>query len=824
MKFFPIVLMIFLCSQCLLGQSILEPLQSVPAVVEHYAQTTEARLISLSQGDERSEACDALDQGFYSSGATVYAISGSSRPFCFQPSDFPFIDSLSCNNCDQLQAGSVVVDDAGFCIIYNANSGLTLDLSDTLSINVCQGNEGCENFLFPIVVRRANESQTLASQTIGTDFLLNLCLPSLNLPGNPASYNFLGCSDPELSVLGNADNCFNYLSQRFAGSDLVCIEVCDEYCVCDTYEFPINIEAGIMDLPFFDDFSYEGPYPDPVHWLNDHIFVNSSLSYEQPTVGVASFDGTSKTGRPYSGGYGASDNLTSAYLDLSGYGASDNVYLSYYLAPKGLGWSPSQQDSILLQFKAVDGEWKTIRKGTFQAIPHSVPEPFPTQPETIHIADTEYLYEGFQFRFINYSARNGMVDLWHLDYVRVDSDEIPDGTIEDVAFTELPSNLLNNFSTMPWSQFKGFQSTELATNYEVNVRNFFDQNFTLELTFFEVEELTTGTTFLSGNTLVNATTLSPFSQEVIPGNVPSFNLSDEFPASATNLEVEVAYDMEIGGEDIVDYPGIERNNTVRRIISFGNELGYDDGSAEFAVRYDNAGSQFAIELNLNTADDLQGFVLLMPRLGQAAGATFRVHVHQNSLQSAPIFTSAEYLTLFPEDSGLGPQKFAVYALRDEAGIPTPLPLNPGKYFIAVEKTTSSGRINVGLDRQNVQFQDKQHENISGSSDGWETLSHNGVFGFRAILGPEAPQPTAIHSTVESNGLAVFPNPATDEIHWNLADQKGKIEIFDLYGRNLITAENVGSLKTNSLPNGSYYFRFSPAKNGVPQVSIFQILR
>ena len=52
-------------------------------------------------------------------------------------------------------------------------------------------------------------------------------------------------------------------------------------------------------LPFIDDFSREGIYPQTDHWLDSNAFVNSNYPDDPITIGVATLDGIDKYGNPY---------------------------------------------------------------------------------------------------------------------------------------------------------------------------------------------------------------------------------------------------------------------------------------------------------------------------------------------------------------------------------------------------------------------------------------------------------------------------------------------------------------------------------------------
>ena len=165
-------------------------------------------------------------------------------------------------------------------------------------------------------------------------------------------------------------------------------------------------------------------------------------------MGVATFDGLDGTGTPYGGGFGSSDTLTSIPLDLSG---DDPKFLSYYVQPQGLGDPPGIDDLLVVEFKNIDGDWEVVNSHELGVEDPLLPtDSFPpfefVQP--IIIDDPVFLHEDFQFRFRNFSSRSGG-DLWHIDYVRLEETEITQNN-EDLAFTTLPSNILREFSSVPW--------------------------------------------------------------------------------------------------------------------------------------------------------------------------------------------------------------------------------------------------------------------------------------------------------------------------------------------------------------------------------------
>ena len=262
-----------------------------------------------------------------------------------------------------------------------------------------------------------------------------------------------------------------YNAHRFAGKDTACFLIHDEYCVTDTFFIPITVRQDTIDIPFFDDFSYSGPYPRVDYWLNTGVFINSTFSDVAPSVGMASFDGLNEEGSLRGGGYGISDQLTSAYLDMTKVNAPNNAYLSFWVQPKGLLFKPLSKDSFIVEFKKQDGSWQQIDSYGYPG--DTIGErPFEYQ---VYEITSEYLYKGFQFRFSNYSDNNAAMRPWNLDYVQVREQPVaPAENNRDLAFTRKPYGLLDVYSAMPWNHFVNDPGNFIVSEFPADVLNHFN--------------------------------------------------------------------------------------------------------------------------------------------------------------------------------------------------------------------------------------------------------------------------------------------------------------------------------------------------------------
>ena len=170
----------------------------------------------------------------------------------------------------------------------------------------------------------------------------------------------------------------------------------------------LKMAADTLSLPFFDDFAYDGPYPDQNLWVDNNVFINKTIGIDAPSVGMATFDGIDFSGSPYGGAKGRADFLTSQYLDLSSFGPEDDLFLSFFIQAKGRGDSPGDTDSLSVEFKNENEEWEEM--AAYQIIDADSSFVFRALP----ILNDDFFHEGFQFRFVNVAA-GGFKDHWHLD-------------------------------------------------------------------------------------------------------------------------------------------------------------------------------------------------------------------------------------------------------------------------------------------------------------------------------------------------------------------------------------------------------------------------
>lgn len=114
-----------------------------------------------------------------------------------------------------------------------------------------------------------------------------------------------------------------------------------------------------VDIPFVDDFSYSGVYPDSTKWIDKDVYINAHYPIFPVDYGVATFDVLDATGNLYPGANPfpfIADFLTSYPIKLGDYEPADSVYLSFYYQPQGRGDIPFVYDSLVLEFGLYNGD------------------------------------------------------------------------------------------------------------------------------------------------------------------------------------------------------------------------------------------------------------------------------------------------------------------------------------------------------------------------------------------------------------------------------------------------------------------------------------
>jgi len=798
------------------AQITVVPLESNPLLKKHAADAEAnriqrfERLYGAEQNVPRALDCDNED-GAYFSGETIYIVSGDSIELCFVINAIDTLVDVSMN----LTSGTTQLNDDSTCVIYYSDIGVELNLTDTIRVNKCD-TIGCLEFFYPLVVKRPDNTIPMPAMELEQEEEIEICVSIFELPGEIYTSSIMSCDDdPTLGEVFNVDfqdSCFVYAASRYGEPDEICFEVCDEYCICDTYTYTFTTTIDAIDYPFIDDFSYSGPHPNKRNWLDDNVFVNTTMTYLPPSIGAATFDGLDETGTPYGTGIGRADFLTSNYFNLSA--ADTDLWLSFWLQNKGITYGSNPGDLFEVEFKNNNGDWVTVM--TKDGFDYSLAERDTFNFYKIPLGDDEFLHSNFQFRFVNRAGLSSMNDSWHLDYVVLDQTE-PDSTYQDMAFAYLPSDILGRYSSMPWRQFEDFAEAELDAAIDYSIYN----HFGMVTQAIDSEVSHTGIQMNTPTDLgVNFTVLaSP--ENITPGQhlqgertVPSVtDLASALVATYGGTEelvnIERKYTLvpnisQVGIEDVL------RNDTVKLNTVFDNYYAYDDGTAEAAVRL-NIGHEVAIGFTANTDDSLRAVQFHFPRIGpQDPNSLFNLKVYIGDLtaDSEPAYVRNLIKPFFIDVVLDSLQGFTTYRLRNSSGELTPLYIPAGDFYVAWEQASSNeSRVFVGMD---FNTPDAQPHQFFNNNVNWFAIPDEGAIMVRPVMGDVTPIETRVNELEKlTDWMQVYPNPAKNQLHFELKEGSNvdyKVELMTATGQSVYSEMLNNTIDIAHLAQGMYFVK------------------
>jgi hypothetical protein len=577
-------------------------------------------------------------------------------------------------------------------------------------------------------------------------------------------------------------------------------------------------DAAHLKLPFFEDFSVMKVYPDQSKWTGLSVFVNSSFPDMPPSIGVATLDAIDATGEVYAinDRVTPSDTLTTKPFNLLPYkNTNAQVVLSFWCQAGGKGEMPDPKDSLVLEYYApLSHEWiwiwdsSAFSAGAFQQKIFTVPKSF---------------YEdGFQFRFRNYTSMSinevkgkygalSNVDQWHLDYFMMDTmPRASHSTISDIAFVDPLSDLLYDYTTVPWNHVDYAQS--IARNkVRYVVRNFNPyETANIERSY----------------SVRNVLTQEISNYEVLNGDIGPNSIwirNDPFDHSF-NYEPTPYGKFEVTafiGTLASQFMG---NDTVKYTQLFKDYYAYDDGTAEFGFGISGestTGAMVACRFPVFRADTIRGIDIFFnkTRNNYTANLYFKLCIWKNKdgKPGDTLFVSEKDFT---PDTSMGLLEFKRYMLPLSREI-----IVDDTVFIGIQQLQEDF-LNIGYDishdnRRNI------FVNITGSWYSVDSLNPSGSLMMRPVFSTEEfPSGTG---RIESGPatLTVYPNPVTDLLHILipevLGSEEGTLFIYDITGRQALAERLSSTVYVGYLKPGIYLIRLV-MKSGQVLVSRFIVCR
>lgn len=607
-----------------------------------------------------------------------------------------------------------------------------------------------------------------------------------------------------LTPLSSITITFNDLQQYPIISSSV--TVWPRYQIIDTAYLPSSPDTVYLlpDLVQDSVYVYFVAADDPeTIWIDHYALRNNSYPVDPPSIGVVTFDGLDDTGYPYNfpvaNSYGQADVLTSKYIALN-YPAGDSVYLGFFYQPEGRGNEPESNDSLVLEFYSpADQAWHHI-----WSVPGTALNSF--QQVIIPITSSNYLMDGFRFRFRNYATLSGSFDHWHIDYVELRRFSSMAGyqLVDDVAFRYQAHTLLKDYTAMPWKHFKWLTAAYMRDTVTVFQRN---NNFL--------------NSRLVGNNNMRVYYNSILQTTVNNLNTPSINPSTLFKTTFDVGNAGYWYDTTVNDTcatfdvEFTHFTNPDENNwndTMRFQQVFENYYAYDDGSAEVAYSPQGVGAQLAYKFTTTLADTLRSvkihfspsgfdvslkpFYLTVWDATGSGGAPGNI-IYQNSNPSYPIYTGSV--------DGFHEYHFEVWQ-------------NISGNFYVGYKQTASDQLHVGMD---LNYNNQSKIYYKTSSINWTMTSKNGSLLMRPVFTSKKDYllniPVQQNHFEEEIAVEVYPNPTGNEV-WIRSGlpQPYQVNLFDMQGRLVWSdAQNRGTFSTQQIENGMYLLHLS---DGVHTVS------
>lgn len=582
-----------------------------------------------------------------------------------------------------------------------------------------------------------------------------------------------------------------------------------------------------LDLPFFDDFSEPfsrlrnlgDDYPNPDRWIGNKVYINNHYAINPISQGVATFDGLDERGQAYGFGFSlpsASDTLKSKPLNLGGLPADSTVWLSFYYQPQGLGNAPEEEDLLVVQFKDTADNWETVWEAEGENL-----EVFDFKRAMVAVADSAYMFDGFQFQFVNYASRSGSVDHWHVDYIELDTNRsLNDTLIDDVAFMgqtsidyqgltlNATSSVLKEFNNMPWTHFKENPSEFLGDSTYFSIRNNLYESspaggYTLQIYNANGTLLHTGVE-ASPNVYPNVVcgnepnTCAPTVGGVqdLLYNTISYQLPTDVELTDDSMFFEIVHDID-GLDDAV-----ATNDRTSHEQLFYNYYAYDDGTAEAAYglgELENVG-RVAVKYEVKKDDILRSIQLyLNPVEFDLSLEPVQLAVWTGGEEPGDTLWTSPSLFLNYTDHV---NYFYHYFLDREIQVNA----NSTIFIGWIQQPATNLKFSVGFDKR-ADNSDKLFYNLGTV---WNQSSIPGSVMIRPVFG-EAYEWVGVEDDIAKQQLNIYPNPSngTVFIQEQYAGQlaNAQVNVFDLSGRTVHQQTGLrGALQLSHLHKGVYLLR------------------
>lgn len=586
-------------------------------------------------------------------------------------------------------------------------------------------------------------------------------------------------------------------------------------------------DEAVATIPFFDDFTKPGLYPDASKWQTGNVFVNSGFPKMPVNYRAATLDVIDKYGKVYSNGSSnpfMADTLMSVRIRLDSVGnhaltPADSLYFSFYYQPGGFGDSPERDDSLVLKFghgydeivfDTVLQNYVTLRKTAWHQMWASEGRDYEEfaaecadnqyfKKVMIPIADSCFFQEDFYIMFFNYGTlpttmypndRSNM-DQWNIDIVYLDMNRsvLTNDTYPLVSLTDNIPRFLKRYQSMPYKHYRENPINEIDNVYDIYISNLDVNTHEVRYSCKVNDNNSSWNYSYNSNTLIvnqyhnvgvvqNTIEMGDF---IYPYNLPVDTTSFTIRQYVTVVD---EHGDEVAGDSIVVKQG------------FYNYFAYDDGIPEKGYGLVPNDTYFATQFKVMQLDTLSGVQILFNRTFNDANYNFFDIVVWRDNNGKP----GEVLYKF-ENQRPKWNDHALYAFSNYI-FPELVKVN-STFYVGVRQR-SAKTINIGFDTSN----DNHQYCFYDAGEGWKNTAYSGSFMIRPVMGKN-PYFIGIEENQEvANSLVLYPNPAGNTVHIDgvEAETANVIVVCDMAGRAIKQYQYCNELNVNDLQNGVYMLR------------------
>lgn len=598
-----------------------------------------------------------------------------------------------------------------------------------------------------------------------------------------------------------------------------------------------KVAADTLILPFFDDFSHLGPFPDGQLWADSFVFINTSFGYHSKTVGVATFDALDKEGKVYEASLTNSyqfiaDHLTSLPIRLDsvfhiGEPAklvpADSVMLSFYYQPQGKGIAPISRDSLVVQFYLGDSEksfyddedgddenddelnWVTVWSAEGETLDTFSEGGFPYfKRVVIPVEDEVFFRKDFKFRFRNYASfpatktpvnYAGNTSIWNIDYIYLNSGRsVSDIFYYDIAFVEPAQSILKDYTAMPWTHYVINPQNYLRSNFDVVFSNLDEITYNYSYRYFITDE--------NGNLIRNYSggtwNIAPFSQsgyQDFPAHTNPVVIPNPFPVDSSDERTFYIKHVIREGASGDEF---QRNDTITYMQEFSKFYAYDDGVPEAGYGLSGWSPQGAYRFVIPKEDVLSSVSFFFnSTLAEQNQKPFTLKVWKSLEPEILLYESEVFIPEFKDGSFV----FIDYPLNEAVFV-------TDTFYVGWSQLTSDF-INIGFDVNN-----DAGKHIFFNVDGvWQESMFSGALMIRPSFDYTLSDNTIAQALKDE--LVLYPNPVKSSFLYlktsNEIDSGAIIQVFDLSGRIIIEERFSERLNVGALNQGTYILRLLNTK-------------